>query len=291
MPNKPKILFLGNIPASAAQGPDAFVILESAEDRRPYREAVIKPASGCLSYPSDFSDPEIPAGSVAYHPVFGEITYNSRWYFSTARLMEDLAAAEENPSIVAHILHIDSPGGEAFGLHEAFDAIRSLKKPCHAVIGSMAASAGYYLAAGADRVYASAMFSMAGCIGIVGLFYDDRKYLEKIGIEEREYYSSYSPLKNKIFRDAREGNGDEYIRRYLDPMAIQFIEDVKNARPGITQPAQEGDTFYSDDAVAAGLIDGVKSFDEVLNDILESAAPSSIEKSPSVDINQLNLCL
>lgn len=289
MPPKPKILFLGNVPASADQGPDAFVILESAEDRRPYREAVIKPASASLSYPSDFSDPEIPEGSVAYHPVFGEITYNSRWYFSTARLMADLSAAEENPSIVAHVLHIDSPGGEAFGLHEAFDAIRNLKKPCHAVIGSMAASAGYYLAAGADRVYASAMFSMVGCIGIVGLFYDDRKYLEKIGFEEREYYSSYSPLKNKVFRDARDGNGDEYIRRYLDPMALRFIEDVKGARTGITQAAQEGDTFYSDEAVAAGLIDGVKSFDDALRDLIE--AISSNEKSPSIDINQLNLCL
>ena len=91
---------------------------------------------------------DIPAGSVAYHPIFGEVVYGYHWYLpSTMELCDNLKAAEANPAIVAHVLHIDSPGGEAFGLHEAFELIRSLHKPVYAVVESCCCSAAYYLAA------------------------------------------------------------------------------------------------------------------------------------------------
>ena len=283
--NKPTILFIADIPATSSHDHDSVVVLEE-EEHKPYKEAILKPASASFAFPSDFSDPEIPAGSVAYHPIFGTITYRSWWRFSTAQLIADLQAAEENPAIVAHLLHIDSPGGEAFGLHEAFLAIKGLKKPCYAVIESMAASAGYYLAAAADRIFTTAKFSLVGCIGIVGAFWDDREMLEKYGIKEREYYSSYSPLKNKVFRDAMMGEGEEYIKRFLDPMALQFIEDVKSVRKDVSKPAQEGETFYSDEAKEADLIDGQKTLDEALDALLRRA---NKPQSPSVDINTLNL--
>ena len=130
---QPTILFRAEIPATSSHDQDSLVILEE-EERKPYKEAILKPASASIAFPSDFSDPEIPEGSVAYHPVFGDITYRSWWRFSTARFMSDLQAAEENPAIIAHLLHIDSPGGEAFGLHEAFQLVKSLKKPCFAVV-------------------------------------------------------------------------------------------------------------------------------------------------------------
>lgn len=284
---QPTILFRAEIPATSSHDQDSLVILEEEEERKPYKEAILKPASASIAFPSDFSDPEIPEGSVAYHPVFGDITYRSWWRFSTARFMSDLQAAEENPAIIAHLLHIDSPGGEAFGLHEAFQLVKGLKKPCFAVVESMAASAGYYLAAAADRIYTTAKFSLVGCIGIVGAFWDDSKWLEDHGIKEHEYYSTYSPLKNKVFRDAMVGDGEEYIKRYLDPMALQFIEDVKSVRKGVTQAAQEGDTYYSAEAKEAGLIDGTMTLDEALDKLIQKATIKP--QSPSVDINKLNL--
>ena len=283
---QPTILFRADIPATSSHDHDSLVILEE-EEHKPYKEAILKPGASSIAFPSDFSDPEIPEGSIAYHPIFGDITYRSWWRFSTAQFMADLQAAEENPAIIAHLIHVDSPGGEAFGLHEAFQLVKSLKKPCFAVIESMAASAGYYLAAAADRIYTTAKFSLVGCIGIVGAFWDDSKWLEDHGIKEHEYYSTYSPLKNKIFRDAMVGDGEEYIKRYLDPMALQFIEDVKSVRKDVTQAAQEGDTYYSEEAQAAGLIDGQKDLDTALDELIRKATPKP--QSPSVDINKLNL--
>ena len=288
---QPTIVFLTDIPAPASGDQELIVI--SDEDKKAYREAIVKPSASLLAYPSDFSDPEIQAGSIAYHPIFGTISYRSWWRFSTAQFMADLKAAEENPNIYGHLIHVDSGGGDAFGLHEAFEIVRDLKKPCVAVIESCGGSAGYYLAAAADKVYASAEFSMVGCIGIASVIVDDSEYWEKSGVKFRTMVSNYSPLKNKTFHDAEEGKTKEYIERYLDPMALQFINDVKSVRPSVSEAAQQGDTFYTQEAIAAGLIDGKKSVDDVLDEMLSEAA-AAIEKqhieqiTPSVDINTLN---
>ena len=288
--SQPTIVFLTDIPAPATGDQEVIVIQD--EDKKAYREAVIKPASASLSYPSDFSDPEIEAGSIAYHPIFGHISYRSWWRFSTAQFMADLKAADANPNIAGHLIHIDSGGGEAFGLHEAFEVVRDLKKPCIAVIESVGGSAGYYLAAAADRIYATAEFSEIGCIGIASIIVDESKYWEKSGIKFRTLVSNYSPLKNKTFRDAEAGETKEYIERFLDPMALMFINDVKSVRPSISEAAQQGETYYTQDAIAAGLIDGKKSLDDVLEEMLASASASQQDTtdlpSPSVDINTLN---
>ena len=151
---------------------------------------------------------------------------------------------------------------------------------------SVAASAGYYIGAAADKVFASSIFSEVGSIGIVSTAYDDREMLEKAGLKEITLYSNYSPLKNKVQRDVLDGHPDEFVKRFLDPMALQFIDDVKSSRPSLTEEAQQGELYYSADALAAGLIDGQNSLDEVLE--LLRAEAGQKETSPSVDINKLN---
>lgn len=238
----------------------------------------------------DYDSPDIQDGSIAYHPVFGPVYYRSYWRFSTERFMQDLQAAEDNPAISAHIIHVDSVGGEAFGCHEAFEAVKALKKPCYGVVDTVAASAGYYLVAAADKIYAGSIFSEVGCIGTMGVIYDDSGWLKQIGLEEHEYYSSYSPLKNKVFNDAKEGNGDEFVKKWLDPMAKQFIDDVMSARPKITQSAQEGEAYYAAEAMAAGLIDGENTLEEVVELIQKKHGPKPAAQE-TIDINQLNFSL
>lgn len=278
-----QILFLADVPSHAAS---QILLVSDNEHKKSYKEAIALPAGAFLTYPSDFSDESIPENSIAYHPVYGFITYSNRWKFSTRQFITDLQAADENPNIRAHLIHIDSGGGEAFGLHEAFLAVKALKKPCYAVIESLAGSAGYYLAAAADKIYATSIFSEVGSIGMVGIFYDNTKQLKDEGIEKRTYYSNYSPLKNKIANDALAGDGDEYIKNFLDPMALQFIEDVCSVRPELTQEAKEGQIYYALRAQEAGLIDGQYLLNEVI-DLLDKVAPIT-KQSPSVDINKLN---
>lgn len=278
------IAFLGKMPVSS----DSFQMVP-ADSRKPYSEHFAM-AEGSPLVAFDFDSPDIQSGSIAYHPVFGPVYYRSGWRFSTERFIRDIEAAEENPAIIAHIIHVNSPGGEAFGCHEAFEAVKALKKPCYGVVDSVAASAGYYLIAAADKIFASSIFSHVGCIGIMSVMYDDSGMLEQIGLEERKYYSSYSPLKNKMFDDAKEGKGEDFIKRWLDPMALQFIEDVKSVRPGVSQYALEGESYYAAVALSEGLVDGQNTLGDVIELIQKKYGPKPAAQE-TIDINQLNFSL
>ena len=279
-----KILFLATVPQHAAAS--HLVIIED-QDQKPYRECVAVPPDCGLSYPSDFSDPNIPDGSIAFHPVLGDITYQSYWRFSTKQFISDIKAADENPAIKAHLIYVDSCGGEAFGCHEAFLAVKDLTKPVYAFVESIAASGGYYLAAAADKIFVSSIFSEIGSIGVMSTLYDCDNAYKMDGIEKKTFYSNYSPLKNKVMNDAAKGDGDEYIRRFLDPIALQFIEDVKSVRKDLSEDAQKGEIYYSPEAQSAALIDGQYSLDEVLEMLRKEGEKNAT--SPSVDINSLNL--
>lgn len=249
-----------------------------------YKDAIPAPSFSSLVTRYRFLDDDIEDGSIAYHPVFGDIRMDSYWRFSTRRFMDDLKDAESNPAIVAHLIHVNSAGGEAFGCREAFQLIRSLKKPIIGLIDSLACSAGYYLVAGCNKVYASSIFSEIGCIGTMCTFYNDDKMMEDWGYKVHEYYSHLSTRKNKVFNDANDGDGEEYITRFLDPMAQDFIDNVKAARGEISEQAQQGETFYAAEAMAAGLIDGEASMEEVLDELKKLTNPN-----PSININDLQL--
>lgn len=236
---------------------------------------------------SDFEDAGISPGSIAYHPVFGNIYYRSRRAFSMAGFMDDLKKAEENPSIAAHLVHVASLGGEAFGCHEAFEIIRGLKKPCYGLIDTVAASAGYYLLAGCKKIYASSMFSQVGCIGTMAVLYDDAELWKMCGYERHEYNSNYSPFKNKVFDDAAKGDGDEFVKRFLDPLALQFVDDVRSARPGISEAALQGETYYAADALSEGLIDGEDTLEGLVDSIKEEIRLACCS-APAIDINKIN---
>ena len=286
------ILFLGNI-ATTHSG---AVVMELPEGKQ-YKDAIQVPRIGAVSLVlarESAMDESIPAGSIAYYPIFGEIRYASPYYwrFNTSTFLDSLRQAEENPSISAHLLHIDSQGGEAYGCHEAFEAIKALKKPCFAVLRSCAGSAGYYLAAAADKIYAESPFSMVGCIGTMCTMVNDEKYLDRLGIKVEELKSNYSPLKNKVFDDAMDGKTKDFIARFLDPLALQFIDDVASVRAvPEDDDARKGETYYATEAQRHALIDGVKSFEDAvleLDKLAEKDQAKRTQEGPSFDLNDLN---
>ena len=213
-----------------------------------------------FSYPWS-SNPE--DGSIALHCIQDIITFNSWWRFSTYDFMNELKAADANPAFTAHLLYIDSPGGEAFGLNEAHKVIRSLTKPVYAIVESRCCSAAYYLASAADKIFATSPLSTIGSIGCMVTFCDSREYWEKNGIKEIEIYATKSIRKNKIYKDVLDGKVKDYITKVLDPAMDLFESNVRGARPTADESVYEGDSYYAEQAQQLGLIDGVKTIEEV----------------------------
>jgi protease-4 len=88
---------------------------------------------------------------------------------SAARLIRAITYARDHPEIRAVVLEIDSPGGTVVDTERVYMELHRLRqvKPVVTVIGNMAASGGYYVAAGTDYIYALPA-SRVGNVGIIG---------------------------------------------------------------------------------------------------------------------------
>lgn len=223
-----------------------------------------------INLTNDFLSGELPEGSIAYHRIWGTITSSSSWYFSSKQLERDLIAAENNPSISVHFLHINSGGGEAWYLDRLSETMRSLKKPIEVLVEQYCASAGYYIAChSVNGIHALTKNDQIGCIGTMIGFYDFSAYYEKLGIKLVQEKSSLSPLKNKKFEDLCAGRPEQYIEEVLDPLTVQFLSEVKLSRPqlaGLSEddPVFQGETFDAQHSIDKGLIDSIMTLPEAI---------------------------
>jgi len=222
-----------------------------------------------------FDEMELPDNSIALHMIHGTIFADYDpwdWYFSTKQFVDDLRAAEANPKIIAHLFHINSGGGEAWYLDKAAAEVKALKKPSVSVVESVAASAAYFLAAYTNRIYAVTGYDIIGSIGTMVSFLDLIPYFESMGAKYIEEYADQSKRKNKKSNDLRKGKPEQFKREVLNPLAEEFINTVKDARPGIPdndRGVYQGETFFTQEATDLGLIDGRKSLEEVLQEIYD----------------------
>lgn len=216
----------------------------------------------------DYESPELPQDSVAYHRVWGIITSDSRWYFSSKRMEQELLQADQNPQISAHLLHVNSPGGEAWYLDRLSETLRNLQKPVFTLY-EMMCSAAVYIGCHGSKVYATTPFDFVGCIGTMTSFWDFRPYYEQLGIKYVEAKATQSDLKNKMFDNLRDGHPKQYIEEVLDPLNASFLSEVKAMRPRIASldddaPVLRGETFYTPAAEDIGLCDGQRTLLDVV---------------------------
>jgi len=231
-------------------------------------------SSETITLTTKFSETDIPDDSIALHPVHGTIfsDYDDwGWYFSSKQFVDDLMAAEANPSILSHFLHVNSGGGEAWYLDIAAAALQGVKKPVVAYAESVMASAAYYLAMYADRIYAGTKFDIIGSIGTMTSFIDLIPLLEKYGAKYIEEYADQSTRKNKKYNDLRKGEPEQFKKEVLNPLAAEFISAVKSARPQIKEGdgdrgVFQGETFFTQDAESLGLIDGVRTLAQAITE-------------------------
>jgi protease-4 len=82
-------------------------------------------------------------------------------------LVKALREAEEDDKVAAIVLRVNSPGGSALASDLVWREVTRIKKPIVASMGDMAASGGYYISMGADKILAEPR-TLTGSIGVVG---------------------------------------------------------------------------------------------------------------------------
>lgn len=181
-------------------------------------------------------------------------------------LARDFAQAEADPMISAHMLVIDSPGGEVNGASEFAAMVSAAKKPVWAYVGGTGASAAYWIATAADKIVA-ADTAQLGSIGVqAGYTMRDGRPGEK----SYRFVSSQSPMKNA---SPDTDAGARQIQANVDALAQVFVDAVAKNRNTTAETVLEsfgqGAVFVAAEAQERGMIDSIGTFESTLQSLSE----------------------
>ena len=185
-----------------------------------------------------------------------------------------MVQAMEDKGSRALVLLINSPGGSPVQAGMINDEIVRLKKlhdkPVYAVVEDACASAAYYVAAGADRIYVDKA-SIVGSIGVLMDGFGFTGLMDKLGVERRLMTAGA----NKGFLDPFSPQTESqraFAQTMLDQIHTQFIAVVKKGRGERLKETPEtfsGLFWTGQQAVEMGLADDFGTLDSVAREVVK----------------------
>lgn len=189
----------------------------------------------------------------------------------------DVNAALADPKVNAILIEADSPGGSADGTQLAAQAVAAARgvKPIITLADGTMASAAYWIGAYADSVYAIDSGTQVGSIGVAVAHVDISRAEQMLGRKTTEIYagqykriaSAYAPLTEP---------GRATLQDMVDTLYGIFVQAVATARGAsverVLADMADGRLFIGQQAVDAGLVDGIATRDQALADLRSRVA-------------------
>ncbi|MGX7141096.1 signal peptide peptidase SppA [Facklamia languida] len=206
-------------------------------------------------------------------PIKGAIAANSTSY-QQELILDTIEQIRQDETIKAVLLEIDTPGGAVYETREAYDLFKEVMAerdiPVYASMGAVAASAGYYFATLADKIYATPE-TITGSIGVITSGMNMQELFEKIGIDQ--YVFKSGDLKD-MGSNHREMTEEEkmVMQNYINESFDRFVHVVMEGRGMSEEQVREladGRIYTASQAVKNGLIDDLKYYRQVIDLIRE----------------------
>ncbi len=194
---------------------------------------------------------------------------------STIQVRRDIRQAAADPNVAGILLEIESPGGTVAGTAELAAEVQRAreKKPVWAQIDDLGASAAYWVASQADRVFANAETAHIGSIGTYLPMYDVSEAAEREGV--RVLVFATGPLKGAGVQGSKITDAQiEYFQTLVEDTQRAFDQAVKAGR-GMTDQqlttVRTGAVWTAPTAKKLGLIDGIQSSDRTRDELARLA--------------------
>jgi signal peptide peptidase SppA len=222
---------------------------------------------------------------IAVLPLYGVVTQRGNMVddisgpgsTSTQKFTSALRQVLADDTVGQILIDIDSPGGSVYGVAElATEIVKArAQKPVVAVANSLAASAAYWIGCSASEFYVTPGGEV-GSIGVWQAHFDYSKALEEEGVKPtlisagkfKVEGNPYVPLdlEAKAFMQSRV---DDYYNAFIKAVAKGRGVTVADVQGGMG----EGRVLGADAALAAKMVDGIATFDDVLAKMQKSVVP------------------
>ena len=217
----------------------------------------------------------------------GEILYGegSQEAIGQGIMTEAIRKAKNDEDIKAIVLRVDSPGGSALTSDIIWRELELAKaeKPLVVSMGNVAASGGYYIAAGANKIFAEPT-TITGSIGVFGTVPNITELAADIGINAEQVgtnqnsvdYSLFEPMSDTFRSTVKEG---------IEEVYDTFLDRVSKGR-GISiaqaDSLAQGRVWSGTDAQRMGLVDELGNLNDAISAAAEMAEISTygIKKFP-----------
>lgn len=197
---------------------------------------------------------------------------------STELVGRDFRAALADPGVHSIILAIDSPGGTVDGTISLADLVATSAKPVVTLASGTLASAAYWIGSAANSVHITDATTVVGSIGVVATHTDVSKAQASQGVKTTEIAagkykriaSAYEPLTKE---------GRQTIQDQVDYTYALFVDAVAKQRgvsaDKVLSDMADGRIFIGQQAIDAGLVDGVSTLDALVQQLNANRASGS----------------
>jgi len=195
---------------------------------------------------------------------------------SAEKINSALLAAFKDRNTQGVVVRINSPGGSPVQAQTIYDEMRRLRKvypniPLYAVVEDVCASGGYFVAAGADRIYVGKA-SIVGSIGVLMNGFGFTGLMDKLGVERRlitagENKGMLDPFSPMQEQDRR------YAKAMVDDIHQQFIGVVREGRGKRLKETPDmfsGLIWTGQKSIDLGLADGIGSIEYVAREVVKA---------------------
>ncbi len=207
---------------------------------------------------------------------------------SAERVTLGLKDAFEDKNTAGVIVRVNSPGGspvQAGQIHQEMRRLRALHPttPLYVVVEDVCASGGYYVAAGADRIYVD-QASLVGSIGVLMNGFGFTGTMEKLGVERRLLTAG----ENKGFLDPFspiDPQEREYAQQLLDEIHRQFIDTVREGRGARLKNDPKlfsGLIWTGTRSIELGLADALGGVDYVAREVIKAERVVDFTRSENI---------
>lgn len=187
---------------------------------------------------------------------------------STKNIQKNVQAALDDSEIERMILDMDTPGGAVKGTFELADFIFEAAKQKDIITFSAGniASGGMIIAAATNKIFISGKSNLVGSIGVIARKVDLTKMHEIDGLSVEEFVTG--KFKNVLSSDRKTDDEERTeIQSMVDKQFAPMVKDISERR-GI-EPQKiidmQGRVFIGQESISQGLVDGVATLDELIN--------------------------